>query len=235
MALRVDDQEGSLREIEVFDGGFSWIAHPDETMQRASHALAANGEVWVVDPVDAAGLDDHLAELGPVAGVVVCLDRHKRDAAALAKRHDCPVYLPEFFDGVAEDLPAETPIGRFESELGETGIEAHIVRDSRFWQEVALYDPAHRTLLVPESVGTAAYFRTGNERLGVHPMRRAFPPRDALEPFVAEPGRPLERVLVGHGPAVTRGARVALREALSGSRRRLPRLYAKNAVSMLPF
>ena len=104
--------EASLREIDRYDGGVGWIAYPDEDMQRASHAVVGeNGGVWVVDPVDAAGLDELLAEYGEVAGVVVLLDRHKRDAAAIATRHDVSVYVPDFMDAVAQELDAPVERG----------------------------------------------------------------------------------------------------------------------------
>ncbi|WP_247002198.1 hypothetical protein [Halosolutus gelatinilyticus] len=227
MTFRTDERATDLAEIDRFEGGVGWIAHPDETMQRASHALEVDGEVWLFDPVDTEGLDDLLAEFGEVAGVVITLDRHKRDAAEIADRHGVHVYLPEFFEGVSEEL--EAPIVRFDDELADTGLEARTVVDSRFWQEVALYDPAEGTLIVPESVGTAEYFLAGSERLGVHPMRRLVPPRDALGDL--DP----ERVLVGHGPGVMDGASAALDNALAGARKRSPILYAKAARNLLPF
>ena len=101
--------------------------------------------------------------------------------------------------------------------------------DNRFWQEAALYDPAEDTLLVPESVGTAAYFLAGNEQLGVHPMRRAVPPREQLGDFAPE------RILVGHGHGITTDATAALEEALEHSRRRMPRVYAGMVRQFLPF
>lgn len=229
MTLRVDEPAGAVREIDRYDRGVGWIAHPHELMQRASHALAVDGEVWVVDPVDGDAVDDLLAEFGTVAGVVVLLDRHERDAARVAARHDVPVYLPEWFSGVAESLPAETPIVRFDDELADTGIEAHVVRNGRWWQEAALFDPADDTLVVTEAVGTSAYFRAGSERLGVHPMLRPFPPRRALSGF--DP----ERVLVGHGSGVLEDASAALDGALSGARRRAPRLYGSYIRGTLPF
>ncbi len=227
MSFRIDERATDFTEIDRFESGVGWIAHPEEKMQRASHALEVDGEVWIIDPVDAEGLDDLLAEFGEVAGVVVTLDRHKRDAAAIANRHDVHVYLPRFFEGVAEELDA--PIVRFETELADTGLEARTIVDNRFWQEVALYNPADGTLVVPESVGAADYFLVGGERLGVHPMRRAVPPRDALGDL-----RP-ERVLVGHGAGVTANAAAALDHALSGSRIRAPLLYAKTGWDLLPF
>lgn len=227
MTLRVDERATDFEEVDRYDHGVGWIAHPDERMERASHAIDVDGEVWVFDPVDADGLDELFAEFGEVAGVVVLLDRHKRDAAAIATRHDVPVYLPQHFTGVTSDLGAR--VARFDDELADTGITAHTVVDNRFWQEVALYDSRDGTLVVPESVGTAPYFRTGDERLGVHPMRRAVPPRRQLGRFAPK------RVLVGHGEGVTEDATAALQDALSGARRRAPRVYAQTARAFLPF
>ncbi len=227
MTIRIDERATDYREIDRFDGGVGWIAHPEEQMQRASHALEIDGECWIIDPVDADGVDELFAEIGPVAGVVVTLDRHKRDAAAIANRHGVHLYLPTFFEGVSEELDA--PIGRFGRELADTGLVARTVVDNRLWQEVALFDPDRGTLIVPESVGTAAYFRVGSERLGVHPMRRAVPPRETLGDFTPE------RVLVGHGAGIMTDAAEALDHALSGSRKRAPLLYAKTGWNMLPF
>ena len=226
MAFKVSERSTSFREIDRFDGGVGWIAHPEETMQRASHALEVDGEVWVIDPVDPEGVDDLLAEIGEVAGVVIGIDRHKRDAARMANRHDVNVYLPQWFEGVARDVDA--PIVRYGDELANTGIEAHVMNDSRLWQEVALFDPVDRTLVVPESVGTAEYFLAGDERLGVHPMRRLLPPRAELQGF--DP----ERILVSHGAGIHTEARRALADALQGSRRRTPQLYAKSLRMFVP-
>ncbi|MFD1562761.1 hypothetical protein ACFR99_04240 [Haloarchaeobius amylolyticus] len=226
MAFRADERATDFREIDRFEGGVGWIAHPDERMQRASHALVVDGEVWVIDPVDAEGIDELFAEFGDVAGVVVTLDRHTRDAAAIAKRHRVPVYLPAFFDGVTDDIDAA--VARFGDELSDTGIRALTVVDSRFWQEVALYNPSDGTLVVPETVGTVDYFLAGDEQLGVHPMLRLNPPRGAFRGI-----RP-ERVLVGHGAGVVEGAGRALEDAFDGSRKRAPRLYVKTAWDMLP-
>ncbi|QCW02760.1 hypothetical protein [Natrinema pallidum] len=226
MSFRADERATDFREIDRFDSGVGWIAHPDERMQRASHAIAVDGEVWLVDPVDAEGIDELVAEFGDVAGVVVGLDRHKRDAAAIANRHNVPVYLPDFFEGVTDEIDAA--VARFDDELSDTGIRAIPVIDSRFWQEVALYNPADGTFVVPESVGAVDYFLTGDEQLGVHPMLRLTPPRRALR------GVAPERVLVGHGAGVMDDAARVLEAALSRSRKRAPQLYAKTAWEMLP-
>jgi len=87
------------------------------------------------------------------------------------------------------------------------------------WQEVGLFDGS--TLYVPESLGTASYFRGRRERLGVHPMLRFTPPREALG------GLDPDRVLVGHGVGVHDNAGAAIADALANARRKAPGLYAK--------
>lgn len=214
----------AFEEIDRHDGGVGWIAYPDETMERASHALAVDGEVWLVDPVDAEGIDDLAADYGDVAGVVVLLDRHKRDSAQIANRHDVSVWVPEFMDGVAADLDA--PVEQFRHDLADTGFAAHEVVDNRLWQEALLYDEDGGTLIVPEAVGTTEYFRTGNRRLGVHPALRLKPPSKLtrLSP---------ERLLVGHGAGIHEDATGALAEAVNGARGRAPALYWKNFKMLL--
>ncbi len=197
--------------------GMTWMAHPDEMMQRASHIITKEDTTWIIDPVDAPGLDARLTEQPPVAGVVVLLDRHTRDADTIAQRYDTSVYLPSDMDGVAEELAA--PVKRIGSSLGTTGLEAYTLYQTPVWQETALYDGS--TLVVPEAVGTAAYFTAGSERLGVHPMLRLTPPRTHLS------GMTPDRVLVGHGQPVETDATTALSDALAGSRRRMPQLYGE--------
>jgi hypothetical protein len=206
----------SMEVIDRFDDGVGWLAYPDERMQRASHALAADGEVWLLDPVDADGVDDLVAEFGEVAGVVVLLDRHKRDAGAIARRHDVPVAIPQWMTGVASKLGA--PVERVEDALGDTGYELRTVVDSIGWQEAGLYDG--ETLYVPEALGTVDFFRAPGERLGVHPVLRLTPPRSLRELTV-------ERLLVGHGRGVESDADAAIARAIDGSRRNAPGLYAK--------
>mgnify|MGYP006281435589 FL=1 len=187
-------------------------------MHRTSHAVETEEGVWVIDPVDAPGLDDELAELGEVVGVTLLLDRHKRDTAAVAERHGVPVSLPEALAGVADDLDTETEV--YSRALPDTAFRTITVVDNRLWHEVALYDREGGTLIVPEAVGTVDFFRTGSERLGVHPGLRLFPPRKALGDLSPE------RVLVGHGPGVFDDAANALRVALSRSRKSAPKYYA---------
>lgn len=216
------------REIDRFENGargVGWIAHPEERMQRASHALATDEGVYVVDPVDADGIDALLTEFGEVAGVVVLLDRHKRDAAAVARRHDAAVYVPDVMAGITGDLDADTTVVRHD--LDGSGFAVHGIIDNPLWSEAALYNEDDGTLVVPEAVGTSSYFLAGDERLGVHPALRMTPPK-RLRRFDAE------RVLVGHGEGVLEGAASAVDDAVSGARGRAPRLYAQTLRSFLP-
>ena len=221
------DGPTTLAEIDRFDGGVGWIAYPDETMQRASHALQTDEGLWLVDPVDADDLDALLAEFGDVAGVAVCLDRHKRDAAQIARRHDVSVHIPRWMSGVGSKLDA--PIERVGDQLGETDYELFELRNSSVppWQEAGLYNPENGTLVVPESVGTASYFTVDGERLGVHPMLRIVPPRKTLGRFSPE------RLLVGHGEGVLDDTADALTTALAGSKRNALSLYGKTAKQFL--
>lgn len=184
--------------FETHELGLSWLPDANESMQRACHALLLGGGVWVIDPVDVDGLDERIAAVGEPAGVLQLLDRHNRDCAAVAERLGVPHHeLP--FDGIP-DAPFE-PI--------------QLIRN-RLWNELVLWAPAERALVVPEAVGTAPFFRAGDEPIGVHPMLRAVPPRKlgAYEPV---------HLLTGHGTGM-HGPETpaALRDAIDGSRRRIP-------------
>ena len=218
------EEDSGYREIDRWGGGVGWIAYPDETMRRASHVLEADGGSWVIDPVDTEGLDDLLGEFDEVQGVVILLDRHKRDAATVANRHGVSVYVPSFMNGVASEL--EAPVERFDEKLESTGYCLYELVNNRFWQEAALYSEERGALFVPEAVGTASYFLTGNEQLGVHPMLRLKPPR-TLRRFQPK------RIMVGHGEGVSEGATESLRDALDNSRRNAPALYAGTVKDML--
>ena len=104
--MKGSGQAAAWQEIDEFDGGTGWIAYPDERLQRASHALVSGDGRYLVDPVAFDGIGKFLDERGGVAGIVVLLNRHKRDAAELANRFEVPVYLPEFMNGVARELDA---------------------------------------------------------------------------------------------------------------------------------
>jgi hypothetical protein len=183
--------------------GFGWLV--EEAMTRTSHALAADGKVWLVDPVAWPEAIDRARGLGELAGVVQLLDRHRRDCAALAERLGVPHV-------VAPDALPESPI-EFVS----------IVRRKR-WRESALWWPGTRTLVVADALGTNPYFTGGKAPIGVHLLLRLTPPKSLAK---LTPGR----VLVGHGEARTGpGTATELREAVDESRRRLPGVLVR-----LPF
>jgi hypothetical protein len=171
--------------------GFSWIV--DEPMTRTSHALACDGKVWLVDPVDWPEAIDRARTLGEPAGVLQLLDRHNRDSAELASRLGVPHLI----------APSSVPGSPFE-----------VIRltTSRVWREVALWWPERRTLVVAEALGTNPFFRNGDDPVGVHPLLKLAPPR-TLRPF--EP----EHLLVSHGRGIHgSAAEIASRQALSRSR-----------------
>jgi hypothetical protein len=180
-----------VEAVDEFDAGFGWLVE-DEFMERCSHALLAEGRTWLIDPVDAPRARD----VTDVAGVIQLLDRHNRDCASLASRFGVPhQVVPQERLGPFEFLP---------------------VRLKRRWREVALWWPERRVLVCADALGTARYYRAGDERLAVHPLLRLRPPRFEVEPDV---------ILCGHGRGVFDDAPGALREALKTSRRRFPKQF----------
>ena len=191
-------------ETTEWDGGFSWIAYPDEDARRASHALATDAGVWLVDPVDVDGLDEHLRAAGDVAGVVVLQDRHTRDAAAVARRHDVAVSVPEGMALTREKLDADAEATG--SALAGSAYEVHELRVDDEWEEAVLWNAERETLLVPETLGTLPAFRDDGDALGVHPAVEEAPEELAeWDP---------DHVLVGHGTSVHEDATAALTAAL---------------------
>jgi hypothetical protein len=179
--------------------GFSWIV--DEPMTRASHALAAEGRVWLVDSVDWHDAVARAQALGEPAGVIQLLDRHQRDCAALATHLGVPHLV--------------TP-----DELPGTPFEVVSIKRWKRWQERALWWPEARTLVVADALGTNAFYTGGKGAVGVHLLLRLTPPR-ALARYDAE------RLLVGHGEPVADGTAAAIREALRRSRRDFPRVLLR--------
>jgi hypothetical protein len=177
--------------------GFGWMV--EEAGTRTSHALAADGRVWLLDALDWPEAVDRALALGEPAGVVQLIDRHDRDCAALAARFGVPHLVAR------GDVPGSP-------------FELVPVLRRKFWRESALWWPATRTLVVAEALGTNRFFTGGQAPIGVHVVLRLTPPNvlGAFEP---------ERVLVGHGEGVVgTHANDALREALRTSRRGLPGL-----------
>jgi hypothetical protein len=74
----------SIKSYDEFPFGFSWVL--DEPLERTSHALVADGRVWLVDPVDVPEAMERATALGEPAAVLQLLDRHNRDCAAVAER-----------------------------------------------------------------------------------------------------------------------------------------------------
>jgi hypothetical protein len=184
----------TIRFCDEFEGGFGWIA--DEFMERCSHALVAGERVWIVDPIDAPGVEERIQAAGRPAGVLQLLDRHRRDCVALANRL-----------GVPHHAVPQQPIVPF---------ELVPIRTKRTWKEVALWWPERQVLVCADALGTARYFRARGERLAVHPFLRPRPPRQQLA------GRRPAVILCGHGEGVFEEAAAAMREALRTARRRIP-------------
>ena len=184
------------RICDEFGGGFGWIV--EETIGRTSHALAADGSVWLVDPVDVPGLDERIAALGEPRGVIQLLGHHQRDCGVVAARLNVPHHV------------REAPNSPFE-----------LVKIVSFpgWREAALWWPEERTLVAADALGTLPYFREPSARIGVHPFLRLTPPRrlGRLGPL---------RILCGHGEGIE-GETVPeeLHSVLNRSRRALPAAY----------
>jgi hypothetical protein len=177
---------------------------------RTSHALLADGRVYMIDPTDGEGVDERIGALGEPAAVLVLLDRHRRDSDAFGARFGVPVH--------------ETPSER----IPDAPFEFRPILSTRFWREVALWWPDRRVLVAADALGTVGYIRASTEPLGVHPLLRPWPPRKALA------GIDPEHVLVGHGEGVHgHGASAALDAALAMSRRRIPRLAADGVGRLL--
>jgi hypothetical protein len=179
------------------DLGLSWVV--DEPLERASHALASGGRVWLIDPVDDGPALDAALALGEPAAVLQLLDRHGRDCRAIAERLGVPRLK----------VPDEVPDSPF-----EVVPALHVPR----WHESALWWPERNALVVAEVLGTSGHLTLGAAPAGVHPMLRLFPP-GRLREYVPE------HLLVGHGPPLHGDeARGAVEEAYARSRRDIPRM-----------
>jgi hypothetical protein len=180
--------------------GITWVV--EEVMQRASHALADDDRVWLIDPVDAGDAVEHATQLGTPQAVVQLLDRHNRDCAAIAERLGVPhLRLPDALPG--------------------TPFEVVEVIDVPRWRELALWWPERRALVISEAFGSGPYFAPGDDPVGVHPFLRVRPPQ---APRRYEP----EHLLFGHGSGVHGGRAAAdLERAYARSLRDLPAVLLK--------
>jgi hypothetical protein len=186
-----------MRVVDEFEAGFGWQPEDPEFLERTSHAVLSVGKVWLFDVIDVPGLDERVRALGEPAGVVQLLDRHGRDCATVAQRL-----------GVPHQLTPRATGGPFSA--------VEVVWMQR-WHEVAVVFAQERVLMVGDAVGTASYFRAPGERLGVHPLLRAWPPKKLLS------GEPPLHLLCGHGEGIHgESAAEALHEAVETARRRIP-------------
>lgn len=213
MTLKHDEPGGEVTVVHRWEHGLTWMGHPDERMRRASHALAVDSDLWLVDPLDADGLDEELASLGTVTGVVVLTNSHGRHADRLAQRYDVTIHVPACFDEDTHPVSSfDAPVEFFEEELADTGFELVWEKDGRGWKEGAIYHPDRGTLVVPDTLVTALFTKEEGQ-LEVIPFFRLSPPHDGLGDLA------IERILVGHGDPVVENAQAALEEALAGARR----------------
>jgi hypothetical protein len=182
-----------LKAIHESDCGVTWVI--DEPMMRASHALAHDGRVWIIDPVDHPEAMEKVAALGEPAAVLQLLDRHNRDSKTVADRLGVPlVVLPD--------------------EVKSTPFQTIKVVDNPVWKEKALWWQKESCLVVAEALGSNAFYHPSPAGAGVHIGLRLKPPRQALGTYLPE------HLLFGHGePIHGPQATEALQEALDRSRR----------------
>lgn len=195
-----------------WEGGMSWVPHPDEMGKRCSHAIQTDDGVWLIDPMDAPTIDDQIQSLGTVSGVAVCSRYHARDADSFADRYDVSVSLPEWMDRVEPRLNT-SPVrytGSFHDEF-----RVFPCRPLPIWKELFCYHEPTATLVIPDSLATVYPWTRETEQLGLDLNRRLQPPTQLAE---LEP----DRILVGHGEPVTENAAEVLQTALSGARRSFP-------------
>lgn len=186
----------SVRTIDETDYGVTWVM--DESMARASHALAKGGRVWIIDPVDDHDAMARVAELGEPAAVLQLLDRHNRDCRSVADRLGVPlVVLPD--------------------EVKSTPFKTIDVVNNRLWKEKALWWPEKRVLVVAEALGSNQIYKPTEAGAGVHIGMRLTPPRNSLGTYLPQ------HLLFGHGePIHGPEATTALQQALDRSRRDIP-------------
>ena len=187
--------------VEQHELGITWVI-ADEAMRRAAHALCVDGRVWLIDPFEDEEALSRALALGEPAAVVQLLDRHARDAAALAERLGVPhLRLPDAVPGSPFEVVKVVDVPR--------------------WREIALWWPERRALIVAEAIGTGPFFRGDEARAGVHPFLRLRPPR-VLRSY--DP----QHLLVSHGRSLHGAeAGAALREAYARSLRDIPRTIAR--------
>ena len=201
-------------EISICDEtelGFGWIAAEPELLERASHALVADGRVWLVDPVDGVGLEERVAGAG-------------------GARRGCSS------SSTATPVTARRSRGR----LGVPHLRVPFARGSRVALP-GPEGPRRprlaggRALVGGGGASSSARRRSArrptssrrDEQLGVHPALRLYQPRALRDMAKCLAPR---HVLVGHGEGIHGdGAAAALARAVGGARRATPALAPSSA------
>lgn len=187
------EMEGQIERIII------WKVVGDPKMRYFSQ-LETDIGTWLIDPVDG----EELEEIDDLEGVVVIHDRHWRDSAKLARNHEVPLYVPDFF----EDVPEEAEEVKFFSSLPELGLKYSTVYDKRFWKEAILH--SENLIVSGDSLGTSPIM--GRKELYLNPFMRIMRPNNVFE------GLKPEIILIGHGEPVAENASELLEEALKQSR-----------------
>lgn len=217
-------QDDGAPQIVEWNDGLTWIAEPEKPIQRASHALLGDDGVWIVDPVDTEEIHAEIEALGDVAGLTVLIDRHRRDVSAFARRYDVPVHVPSVLGDALDS--SGVPVETFEGGLERSGYRSRPVVSNRLWREAALVSHGGKTAIVPEALGRNDFYRARDERVGIHPGLRLWPPRQQLGDLYPE------RLLVGHGPPLVEHAGAAMQDTLAGARRRAPGAFLRMVTSL---
>lgn len=191
----------SIAWCDELPWGFGWTE--SGFLERTAHALLVDRDVWLIDPLEGTRVDERVRELGEPAGVVQLLDRHGRACAAFAERFAVPLQRAHF------------------AGIRGAPFEVRLAVDLPRWREAALWWPEAEVLVCADVLGTARYFRAPGESLGVHPLLRFLPPRSLRD---MARGLTPSHVLCGHGEGIHgEGAALALEEAVTTARSRIPR------------
>ena len=154
--------------IDEWDLGVGWLAHPEERGMRASHAVVFDDGVWIIDPLDAPGIDEHIVALGEVVGVAVLSSMHARDAHHFGDRYDVPVYVPDGMDGLSNGL--DTPHPRYLDEFPARGVRILARHPFPGFDEANLFHEPTQTLYIGDSLGTTPWHTVGQETLGAQAL-----------------------------------------------------------------
>jgi glyoxylase-like metal-dependent hydrolase (beta-lactamase superfamily II) len=190
---------------QVVPGVSRWSIHDERiNFLGAAYAVAGEGGVVMVDPLPLEA--KALAELGRVEAIVLTCGSHQRSAWRYRREHGVLVYAP----ALAEEIDEEPDVRYGDGETLPGGLHAVFTPGAGTTQHTLLLgDP--KVAFVPDMlVGTP------DGRVAMLASRWMYDP--------AEARRSVERLLeldfdvlcLAHGPAVTEGAKDAVRAALSG-------------------